>query len=129
MVLDPFSALGLAGNIIQFVDFGGKLLSHSAELYRSVDGALSFNKELEIITGDLRSLSANLAASSHSQSTALSGADNFPTELASSCKVLADELLSKLAKLRVRGTYKKWKSVRQAPCQCLEGEGDSKLQE
>lgn len=36
MVLDPFSTLGLAGNIIQFVDFTLKLVSDAREIQGSV---------------------------------------------------------------------------------------------
>ncbi|KAL1626339.1 hypothetical protein SLS56_006923 [Neofusicoccum ribis] len=34
MVLDPFSATGLAGNTVQFVDFKSKLFSKAYEIYR-----------------------------------------------------------------------------------------------
>lgn len=33
--MEILAAIGLAGNIIQFVDFGGKLISKTAEIYKS----------------------------------------------------------------------------------------------
>ena len=114
MVLDPFSALGLAGNVIQLVDFGSKLFSQAAELYHSADGALAVNKELELITEDLRKYSVGCKTSSLTCSTILSVAETNLVILTKSCKHVADELLSVLKKLRFQGGQGKWKSVRQA---------------
>ena len=33
--MDPITAIGLAGNVVQFVDFGFKLISNGVELYRN----------------------------------------------------------------------------------------------
>ena len=39
MVLDPFTAIGLAGNIVQFVDYTSKLISSTYEIYKSGTGS------------------------------------------------------------------------------------------
>ena len=52
--MDPLAALSLAGNIIQFVDFGGRLLGGAGEIYRSADGSLKVHDELELVATDLR---------------------------------------------------------------------------
>ncbi|KAI9770675.1 MAG: hypothetical protein M1839_003059 [Geoglossum umbratile] len=62
MVLDPFSALGVAGNIVQFVDFTGRLFSKSRELYRSTSGTTAENEELGRVTRELQALCAGLAS-------------------------------------------------------------------
>ena len=49
MALEGLAALALAGNLIQFVDFGRKLFSKSRELYRSSQDLSSENAELEKI--------------------------------------------------------------------------------
>ncbi|KAH6672603.1 hypothetical protein B0J14DRAFT_514181 [Halenospora varia] len=54
--MDPLTALSLAGNVIQFVDFGSKLLSQGYELYKSTGGRLELDEELELITADLSGL-------------------------------------------------------------------------
>jgi hypothetical protein len=41
MVLDPVSALGIAGNILQFINFASKVLSKGTQYYKSTDGALT----------------------------------------------------------------------------------------
>lgn len=44
--MDPLSSLGVAGNVIQFVDFGIKLVARFNQIYRSADGALQKNNDL-----------------------------------------------------------------------------------
>jgi hypothetical protein len=38
--MDPLTALSVAACVVQFVDYGTKLLSKGRELYKSADGAL-----------------------------------------------------------------------------------------
>jgi hypothetical protein len=47
--MDHLTALSVAGNIIQFVDFSCKLISSSYKLYESASGVLVENLELEAI--------------------------------------------------------------------------------
>lgn len=47
MVLEPLSAISLAGNVVQFIDLCSKLLAEGWELYRSSAGATALNLELE----------------------------------------------------------------------------------
>src|SRR6266566_2274950 len=58
--MDILVAIGLAGNIIQFVDFGGKLISKTAEIYKSSTGALVENVDIETATNNLVLLSTTL---------------------------------------------------------------------
>lgn len=51
--MDPLTALGLASNIVQFVDFASKLISQSHEIYQSADGALEDNVALEHVAKNL----------------------------------------------------------------------------
>ncbi len=55
-MLDPLTALSIASSIVQFVDYGSKLLSKSYELYESADGTTIGNAELEVIAKDLQDL-------------------------------------------------------------------------
>lgn len=114
MVLDPFSALGLASNVVQFVDFGTKLFAGAAELYHSVDGTLAVNAQLETITKDLSSMSAELGTANFYGTQPVSADVKNLMELALSCKQLADEVLMVLTKLKVPKGHRKWKSIRQA---------------
>jgi len=131
--MDPFSALSLASNVVQFVDFGSKLVSRILEIHHSADGALAANVDLETIITDLRNISESLGppggpntpenGTSLVQLTdscdapgGLNALKNKTSleQLADSCNALANELLSVLEGLKVEGRRKKWGSVRKA---------------
>ena len=114
MVLDPLSALGLASNVIQFVEFGCKLVSGAVEIYEARDGTLAANSELGYIIEDLRDMSVSLGPGSQHQVSGLSKDETKLQELAISCKELADEFLLVLENLKVQGRHKRWKSALQA---------------
>ena len=104
--MDPLTALSVAGTVVQFVDFGMKLISTTAELYRSAEGALAVNKELEMAITDLSSVGKKL---SHQGSL---GPDI--EEICTKTAALASELLQKLEGLKVQGRNRVWTSFRQA---------------
>ena len=51
--MEALSAVSLASNIVQFLEFGLRVLSKGNKIYRSVDGALEENLDLEVVTYDL----------------------------------------------------------------------------
>lgn len=117
MVLEPFSAIGLAGNICQFLDFGGKILSQGREIYQSVDGSAPRNVELIVVYSDLSSLASRLGQpTNQATSVPANTGDEQLRLIAQSCYALAKELLSALEKLKVdpNQSHRRWKSVRQA---------------
>jgi hypothetical protein len=61
--MDPLSAVSIASNVIQFVDFACKLVSGSRQLHKSLDGVLSDKVIVEVLADDLESLSTNLRKS------------------------------------------------------------------
>ena len=60
MGLDPLTAIGLIGNIVQFVDFGLKIVSKAREVRNSTTGALAENVDTERIATDLIQLTSAL---------------------------------------------------------------------
>jgi hypothetical protein len=114
--MEPFTALGLAGNVIQFVDFGMRLLSETHEIYQSSSGSPTGIIEIESIFQDLSNLGAKLKISSISPSkpSGISPEEQALVELAGSCKRLADDLLATIKDLKVNdGPNRKWRSFRQ----------------
>ena len=86
------AALGLAGNIIQFIDFGIKSVKSVREIYKSVDGSLRSLSELEkeaIIQAGLF----------HSKD--LPNVDHQFTELVAFCRSTSNELVELLRGLQV----------------------------
>ena len=103
---DPFSALGLAGNIITFVDFTWKLFSGAYTIYRSESGTSDKNAVLQVIAGNVRSLSgAVMVEHAHSQDL---------QSLAAETKRVAEQILDALEKLKVNGSKSRWASLKVA---------------
>ena len=106
--MDPFSALGLASNVIQLVDFGSRLVSKSQELYKSADGISNVNRDLEAVTKDLTSVCSSLIQPEqyiNKEQASVPGTALIP--LCRSCKELGDELLSVLQTLKVKHRHQK----------------------
>ena len=114
--MDPLSALSLAGNVIQFVDFGTKLISKSVEIYKSADGSLATNQDLRANTAHLAVIATRLEVpmTGQVQLLELSMNEIALQQLSRSCKEVADELLGILSGLVARKSNKKWNSVRKA---------------
>ncbi len=110
MVLDPLSAIGLAGNVITFVEFGCSLLSKSREIYVSASGSTSENDQLEIIAMDLRQHTAKLRPPDDRRQID----DEAFVKLLDSCHQAAEEFLDVIQQLKVKGTHRRWHSFRKA---------------
>jgi hypothetical protein len=115
-MLDPLTALSVAGNVVQFVDFTTKLLSKSRKIYNSADGALVENLELESVAGNLMELSSRIsdAFRSKADDVQLAWEDHNLITLCDNCRSVAEEILGLLAKLRLKGKHGKWDSFRKA---------------
>lgn len=118
--MDPLTALSLAGNVIQFIDFGSKLLSRAEELYKSSRGSLLIHEEIELVTADLKDLITKLRVSflakdknenlSQQEQVDLTSFWNVCDEAAS----VADELVGRLTKLKLSGKHRKLGSLQHA---------------
>jgi hypothetical protein len=106
--MEALAIIGLVGNIVQFVDFSGKLISKSTELYRSSEGALAENIDIEMATNHLVLLNSKL------KDAAAATGDSALENLCKSCNTAAEKLLAALAKVKVNGQQQKWKSMRKA---------------
>jgi hypothetical protein len=60
--MDPFSAIGLAGSIVGFLDFGFKLLSKAREIQASASGTAAGNENLASLTHHFQRVTASLRA-------------------------------------------------------------------
>jgi len=116
MVLDPLTALSVAGTIVQFVDYGTKVLSRSQQLYHSTKGAGPLDEELDLITTHLTKLTAKLTRplSTPSTENELPGEEHALRELCDACNTVAQEMVARLEGLKVDGKHRMFKSVWQA---------------
>jgi len=113
MMLDPMSALSL----VEFVEFSSKIISKGCRIYLSADGALPKNLELEVITNQLSQLTKKIRHSDIPSDEKDLGDEEKSLQIMShECSKIADELLKRLEKLKVKSDAKHrgWKSLRQA---------------
>ncbi len=105
-MLDPLTALSIAGNIFQFIDFSTKLISKGHELYNSADGVSVGNAELEVIAKDLQHLHGRLQSPRPSENVkaVVSDSDLALQTLSKECSGVVAELTDALNKLKVQGT-------------------------
>ena len=114
--MDPLTAVGLAGNIINFVDFSAKALSRARQLFESASGATEENDELESLTKNLKDFadrtrrrSSEISPRGHSRLSISS--ETVLDNLSQQCIQVADELLETLDSLKVKGDGRTRKSA------------------
>lgn len=111
MVLNPFSALGLASNIVQFVGFSCKLIAECRTIYHSATGSTDENSTLHGIASDLKRMSEALDVSGQRDATPAMVELKL---LAVECKRFANEMLNALEKLQAKNPQSKWQSFKAA---------------
>lgn len=96
-------ALGLASNIVQFIDFTSKLVMNARTLYKSAHQTSTGGLVLQNIADDLTRLSNSVTVSNRPEEEGLK-------QLAQSAKEFANDLLSLLDDMKIKGRKTKWKS-------------------
>ncbi|OAG42303.1 hypothetical protein AYO21_03471 [Fonsecaea monophora] len=115
MVLDPLSAIGLAANIVQFIDFSRRLISDAKEIYHSTNGVTTENVELQDVAESLSRLSSTLLNPLDQSQAAVSQTEAEIVKIAAASRVVGDELLAAIQSLTAGdGSHKKWRSFLQA---------------
>jgi hypothetical protein len=112
--MDPLSALTVACAVIQFVEFGSKLVGTGLEVYKSTDGAPEEVIEIEALAAHAEQLSQKLASSRQTLvlDTGAHGEIKL-RELASRSEKLANEIVAILSRLSGQPN-KTWSAVRTA---------------
>jgi hypothetical protein len=105
--MDPLTALSIAGNVIQFVDFGCKVFSKGVEIFQSAQGSTVVHDELEDITTDVSIMARKLRASSLQKE----GTDSTISGICQDCTRMADQILERLARLKTGPKHTQWKSM------------------
>ena len=113
--METLAAVGLAGNVVQFLDFGGKLIDGALELRGSKEGANSTTVVLEAATKSLQHMCDELTRSEHDISRkTMTGSMIDLVPLAKSCRILSDEFLAFLDTMKMKHGSKGWDIVRQS---------------
>ena len=118
-MLDPLTALALAGNVVQFVQFSCNVTAKARDVYKSNSGVTEENLEMETLTtrllGTVRELDEHLQ-SVEQTSMHKSHSKSFQRllEIARTCKMIAEDILCRLDALKMQGPPSMWASVRKA---------------
>ena len=116
MVLDPLSALSLASNVVQFIDFGNRLISEIQEIRQSASGLAKENIDFLFTAEAFRRKSDILFANPTDGigSSSLPLSRSALQEFAVPCRQVSDELIAILEGLKVMEPRKRQQSFRQA---------------
>jgi hypothetical protein len=106
--MDPFAAIGLASNIVQFVDYSTKLINGARDIYDSASGMTEENKSLESIVSEMKLLSSKLLPTT---GDLRSEDEKALCRVAAECNILSDQILELLGKLKPKRRKSKHQSA------------------
>ncbi|EXJ58421.1 hypothetical protein A1O7_05846 [Cladophialophora yegresii CBS 114405] len=115
MVLDPVSALSIAASVVQFIDFGTKLISKSRELARNSTGTLGEHGEMIAASNRLKDLDDGLLKSLSiltAEKKKLTEAETALRAVSQECRDMAAEFSQTLSEYSVEPGQNAWKSFR-----------------
>lgn len=119
-MLNPLTALGLAGNLIQVIQFSYDIVSEGNKIYNDASGIVTQNKATEEVASDLAKLTEALKAKqdewrvAHGR-TALEPDEILLRNLCDKCVEVAFELQIQLDKLKAKeGSGKRLRSYKAA---------------
>ena len=113
--MDPISAVSLASNVVQLLDFSLKIVSKASDIYHSAQGTEIRNVDLGNVTENLISL--NRRAQNRARKVcayAISEDEQALGALTEACNQIGETLVAALQKARIQGAHRGWKSMRQA---------------
>ena len=118
-MLDPFTALSLAGNVVQFVQFGCQLAAQAHDIYSSNSGVSEKNLEIDSVTtrllGTVHELSSHLGSGDATSSPyPVSRSSKRLIEIAEACKMIAEDILHRMEAMKLREPATVWRSLRLA---------------
>lgn len=111
--METLAAIGLAGNIIAFVDFGYKLFVAAKEIHASASGRLRADDNVVFLTHQLKNLTVTLNSDSRPAPCPTDPAASLK-RFVSECQQWSVELLSLVEELRLGGCRRKRDTLRVA---------------
>ncbi|KAM0435131.1 hypothetical protein ACHAPT_003221 [Fusarium lateritium] len=115
--MEPLAAVALAGNVLQFIEFVGRLLKDASKIYVSASGLTPEDLHIQDICGKLGSFSVQLQSMPSSPNA---HSDKHLRDCAAACKKDCDDLFNIMMAVAAKGnsrTY--WKSFSAALSQRL----------
>jgi len=101
-MLDPLSAISLAGNIAQFVDFSSSIVSRTRELTKSAYRTTQEAYNAEILIRDLVRITEQVKNGAKTASaSSLAEEDKALENLCGGCIILSKRMIKRLEKLKL----------------------------
>ena len=114
-MLEPLTAISLAGNVVQFVQFGYNLVAKTHEIYTSRSGELKEDLETETVTTRILQSIEDLESSrKHAGSCSDTFIERRLVEIAEACTEIAKDILRRLERLRFKESRTIWASISRA---------------
>ncbi|KAL6399370.1 hypothetical protein AUP68_17916 [Ilyonectria robusta] len=121
-MIDPLEALGLASNVVQFVQFTSNLIHNAVAIHRYSAGCTTDILTLDTLYGQLNDINTRLKSSYDNASGYLNGQGWDYTRDVTSCRKLSllcksdcEKLLKLVGELKIQdGPQARWKSFRAA---------------
>ena len=106
--MDPLSAVGVAGTIVQFVTFASTLISKSTEIYNSASGSSTEVLDLHHVSQHLQQLSNKLTVASSEEVSVF-------RDIIEAAKQDCEKVSDLVEQLKLKdGASRQWKSFRAA---------------
>ena len=109
--MDPLTAIGLASNILSFIDFGVKVVSGAIEIHESTSGITEETRSTKTIVTEIRHFASKLQPPDHAQ---LTGDEKSLCTLANECDALAKQIIALIEKAEPKSPKSKSASLRAA---------------
>jgi hypothetical protein len=110
--MDPFAAIGLASNVVQFVDFSTKLLGAVHTIRHSESGSTAENEHLSVVIGQMKQFS--YALQPKKVAFPQSEEEQSREKLASECYILSEEFVHLLENIKTKNPRSLRESARAA---------------
>lgn len=101
-MLDPLTAISLAGNVVQFVEFSGRIISKTRELTKSSHGTTEEAYNAEILIRDLVRITQQVKDGARTASSSSTEEDKGLERLCNGCISLSERLIKSLEKLKLK---------------------------
>lgn len=105
--MDPLTAIGLAGNILTFIDFSYKVISGVNKVLSTSNGMTPENERLSALVEDLNVVTRDLVT----DISARTENEKQLCAVAANCHALSGELYQILRRLKVGNKNSKWEGL------------------